>query len=71
MIKKVLKIFGSFAKRMQKDHLGAYAATCAYFLMISFVPFFMIFTAIAGMTHMDVPELMGNFSAIIPSGLKG
>lgn len=71
MIKKVLKIFGSFAKRMQKDHLGAYAATCAYFLMISFVPFIMIFTAIAGMTHMDVPELMGSFSAIIPSGLKG
>ena len=70
MIKSVLKIFGSFFQRMQNDHMGAYAATCAYFIMISFVPFFMIFIAFADGLNADVSALTGGFMAIIPSGLK-
>ena len=70
MIRNVLKIFASFGRRMQNDHMGAYAATCAYFLMISFVPFFMIFFAFATRLNADVPELTRSFVNIIPSGLK-
>ena len=50
--------------------MGAYAATCAYFIMISFVPFLMIFMALAGTFHSDVPAIMEGFLSIIPSGLK-
>ena len=70
MIKNVLKIFGAFFQRMQQDHMGAYAATCAYFLMISFVPFLMIFMSFASAFHADIPELTVNFVGVIPSGLK-
>ncbi|MCI6173599.1 MAG: YihY/virulence factor BrkB family protein [Clostridiales bacterium] len=50
--------------------MGAYAATCAYFLMISFVPFFMIIMAAARSEHADVSGLTASLLAIVPSGLK-
>ena len=70
MIKGVLKVFSSFARRLRNDHMGAYAATCAYFLMISFVPFFMVFLAFAGRGGADVSRLMEGFVSIVPAGLK-
>ena len=70
MIRDLFKLYGNFAQRMQKDHLGAYAATCAYFLMISFVPFVMIFVAFASMAHADISLLTDNIISIVPSGLK-
>ena len=50
--------------------MGAYAATCAYFLMISFVPFLMIFMSFAGAFHADNAKLSEDIMAVIPSGLK-
>ena len=70
MIKGVLKGFRTFARRMQKDHMGAYAATCAYFLMISFVPLFMVFLAFAHITGLDVETLTRGLVSIVPAGLK-
>ncbi|MDO4619164.1 MAG: YihY/virulence factor BrkB family protein [Lachnospiraceae bacterium] len=70
MIRNILKLFDSFAKRMQDDHMGAYAATCAYFLMISFVPICMVVFAIAQKTNADISALTAGMLGIIPSGLK-
>lgn len=65
-----MKVFGSFGRRTTEDHLGAYATTCAYFLMISFVPFFMIFIAFSQRANVDITALTDGIIAIIPSGLK-
>ena len=70
MIKEVMKVFGEFSRRMQKDHMGAYAATCAYFLMISFVPFIMIFIAFAQRTNADISAVIEGIMSAVPSGLK-
>lgn len=70
MIKGLLKGFRSFARRMQNDHMGAYAATCAYFLMISFVPLFMVFMALADLLGANTGALTDGLIAIVPSGLK-
>ncbi len=70
MIKELWKVVGSFARRMQDDHMGAYAATCAYFIMISFVPFFMIILAFASGLSADTAALSKDLLTIVPSGLK-
>ena len=55
---------------MRDDHIGAYAATCAYFLMVSFVPFIMIISAAAAGWGGNVSTLMDGIVAVVPSGLK-
>lgn len=70
MIKDVLKVFKSFAARCADDHMGAYAATCAYFLIISFIPFFMIFVAVCRRANADLSSLTDAMLSVVPSGLK-
>ncbi len=70
MVRDVIKVFRAFAQRCGDDHLGAYAATTAYFLIISFVPFFMIFIALTRQANADTAALTEGLIAVIPSGLK-
>ena len=35
----VLSSLSGFIRRTQKDHVGAYAAQAAYFIILSFIPF--------------------------------
>ena len=37
--KSTVGLILGFVKRMQEDHIGAYAAQAAYFLIMSFIPF--------------------------------
>ena len=37
--KSTIALILGFIKRMQEDHIGAYAAQTAYFLIMSFIPF--------------------------------
>lgn len=50
--------------------MGAYAASCAYFLIISFIPFFMIFVAICRKVNADLSSLNDSFLMILPEGLR-
>lgn len=71
MLKAILKGFMEFAGRMEDDHNGAYAATCAYFLTMSFVPFFMIFVSVAKRMGVDITVLTEGMLSVIPSALRG
>ena len=50
--------------------MGAYAATCAYFLMISFVPLLMVFFAFSEAVGYDTSTLVRGLESIVPAGLK-
>ena len=39
---KYLKIVRSFMKRLNSDHVGAFAAQAAYFILLSFIPFLLL-----------------------------
>ncbi|NCB93731.1 MAG: YihY/virulence factor BrkB family protein [Clostridia bacterium] len=41
-MKKCLKIISGFLGRLNEDHVGAFAAQAAYFMLLSFVPFLML-----------------------------
>lgn len=70
MIKDVVRICKSFGGRCADDHMGAYAASCAYFLIISFIPFFMIFVAICRKINADLSALNDSFLMLLPEGLR-
>ncbi|MGX8704657.1 MAG: YhjD/YihY/BrkB family envelope integrity protein, partial [bacterium] len=55
---------------MSEDHMGAYAATCAYFIILSFVPFVLIFIAISRRADLDSTALMNAIIQVVPSGIK-
>lgn len=40
--KSTVGLILGFVKRMQEDHIGAYAAQAAYFLIMSFIPFVLV-----------------------------
>ena len=69
-MRAILGAIKAFNKRMVEDHMGAYAATCAYFIILSFVPFVLIFIAISRRTDLDSTTLMNAIIQVIPSGLK-
>lgn len=41
-MKKYLKIIFGFTDRLSKDHVAAFAAQAAYFILLSFIPFLML-----------------------------
>ena len=55
---------------MRDDHLGAYAATCAYFLMISFVPLFMVLLFLGRSFGTDTTLFTEGLVDLVPMGLK-
>ena len=70
MTKKIFKGIGDFSARMQQDHMSAYAASCALFLMLSFVPLVMILLAIIRRTALDETVLMNGIISIVPAGVR-
>ncbi len=70
MIKDIAKVLWSFGNRCADDHVGAYAASCAYSLIISFIPFFMIFIVFSRRANTDTKAITEALIAVIPSGLK-
>ena len=41
-MKKFIKIMTGFMNRMAQDHVSAFAAQAAFFILMSFVPFLML-----------------------------
>lgn len=54
--KGTIALILGFIKRMQEDHIGAYAAQAAYFLIMSFIPF-LLMVWICRMHWQDLPLL--------------
>ncbi len=72
VLKKSIKMIFGFVDAMQDDHVGAYAAQSAYFIMLSFFPFTILLVTLiqyTSITAQDVyhaaqmvfPESMDNF----------
>lgn len=65
-ILKACKVLGD---RIRDDHVGAYAAMCAYFLIISFVPFITILIALSRLATLDSVAFIEGLVSVIPAGL--
>ena len=45
-VKTIYQIVWNFIKRMERDHVSAYAAQAAYFIMLSVIPIIMLLLAL-------------------------
>ena len=48
--KSTIALILGFIKRMQEDHIGAYAAQTAYFVFMSVIPFVLVISALGQYT---------------------
>ncbi len=59
LIKKIIKLVRGFLKAMNEDHVGAYAAQSAYFIMLSFIPFIILLLTLIQYTTLTRADIYG------------
>lgn len=69
--KGALHLALGFIERMRKDHVSAYAAQAAYFLIMSFIPFVLFLTAIVQYTPLTYREVRQAIMSVVPENLQG
>lgn len=60
-----------FAARIRQDHVGAYAAQAAYFLILSFIPFVLFLMTLVKYTPLTYDAVKEVFSSILPENVQG
>lgn len=68
--KSTVGLILGFVKRMQEDHIGAYAAQAAYFLIMSFIPFVLVLTALVQYTPLTYRMLRQVIIGFVPDNLQ-
>ncbi len=59
-----------FITRTQQDHVGAYAAQAAYFLIMSFIPFILFFTTLLKYTPVTYNQMREAIVSVFPQNLQ-
>ncbi|NLZ84037.1 MAG: YihY/virulence factor BrkB family protein [Clostridiales bacterium] len=70
MIKGTYKLIRLFGKKMQDDHIPAYSAQAAFFIIISFFPFIMLIISIIKYLPITESSMLLFFSRLFPSGVS-
>lgn len=61
---------GGFLRRIQRDHVGAFAAQAAYFLIMAFIPFVLFLTTLIRYTPLTFKIMQEAIISVIPVGLQ-
>ena len=69
--KKMLRILKEFSGRIMDDHVGAYAAQGAFFILLSFIPFMMLLLNIVRYTPLTEQMVSETVMALIPEDFHG
>ena len=48
---ETIRVIRGFLRRFNEDHVGAYAAQSAYFILLSFIPFVLLLVTLGRMIH--------------------
>ncbi|MCF0134313.1 MAG: YihY/virulence factor BrkB family protein [Blautia sp.] len=63
------RLAGLYNRSLQ-DHLGAYAASCAYFLVMSFIPFILFLTTVLRYTPLTYRMVREAIMGFVPSNIQ-
>lgn len=64
------KYIGVFVRKLNEDHVGEYAAQCAYFTFLSFIPFIILLLSLIKYMNIDNNTLVYVLEAILPTMTK-
>ncbi|NLP34136.1 MAG: YihY/virulence factor BrkB family protein [Clostridiales bacterium] len=70
MIKATYKLIKLFGRKIQDDHIQAYSAQAAFFIIISFFPFIMLILSIIKFFPITKSSMLELFSQVFPSGVN-
>ena len=70
-IKKMYETILNFSRQLSYDHVGAYAATSSFFVIISIFPILMLLLALLRYTPVTEHFLLNSVLSITPSSLDG
>lgn len=70
MIKSTLKLINIFSRKVRDDHVAAFSAQAAFFIIISFFPFLMLLLAIISQLSIKESTLLNLFYQIFPSAIN-
>lgn len=71
MKENILEKTKNILKKMNEDHISESAAQCAYYVILSFIPFLILLITLVQYTHLDSEELLEILSNIIPENMEG
>lgn len=66
VLEKINRIFS----KLKDDHISEYAAECAYFTILSFIPFIIIFITLIQYTNIDKDTIYFIAKELIPSNMQ-
>jgi len=69
-IKRTGKILRAYLKELQKEHIGAYAAQAAYFVMLSFIPFVILLLTLLQYTTITKGDVYAIAWAVVPESMS-
>ena len=67
----LLKRILGFMERLKRDHVSAYAAQAAYFLILSFIPFVLFLTTMIRYTPLTYNTMREAIIGFVPQNLQG
>ncbi len=70
MLRSIIHLFRSFSKKLRDDYVGAFSAQAAFFLIISFFPFFMFLLTLINYLPISVPNLFATINRIFPDDIS-
>jgi len=70
MIKTTIKLIEFFIKKIRDDHVSAYSAQAAFFIIISFFPFIMFLLSIVPLFQLQESTILKIFTQIFPKAFN-
>ncbi len=70
MLLSIVRLFRSLSKKLRDDYVSAFSAQAAFFLIISFFPFFMFLLTLINYLPVSVPDLFATIDRIFPDDIS-
>jgi membrane protein len=70
MIKSTLRLIGLLSRKIRDDHVAAYSAQAAFFIMISFFPFIMLLLSIIQFFPIERDGMLKLFAELFPTAIN-
>jgi len=70
MFKSVVQLFGLFSGKIKDEHISAFSAQAAFFIIISFFPFIMLLLSMIKYTNIEESDMLKLFTQIFPTAVN-
>lgn len=70
-MKKIIKKINKIFKKIEEDHVGEYAAECAFFTILSFIPFIIFFLTLIQYTNLERETIYFWLKEVVPNNMYG